>query len=142
MNHNNGFIRVMWRSYPYGWSIRSLTSEGEYQAELLIGSPTLRRLHSGRIAPADAAEIFRLADLSLTENQSGPVVDAKESSGHLARIDVEGEVVDSNIYYFRAQADVRPATFYYVEILYLIDGYIRPIVREISAIRENWRERS
>lgn len=135
---NLSTFRMLWKSYPYGWSIRSMDTDGNFQAELLLSSPPFRCLHSGYMRLEDVNEIVELAKQSLFHVDSEP---KQESTGYVGFLTMSlGQDAEENIpiYYFYPKEDCRASTKAFVQIVFIFDKYLHDRVEFLATNSDIW----
>lgn len=119
-------VRVFWQSHPYGWLLRWLNEEGRYAGELLSSAPPRRDLCSGTLNSDDAATAWRLVRAILEAETRSP--QHQSSAPHIGFVvpvtedDVEPEF---GSYYYYDSSDKRLSTRYYVQLVLILDSYMR-----------------
>ena len=132
-------VRVLWKSYPYGWLLRWLDEQGRYTAELMSFSPPYRHRSSGSLNADDAACAWQLVQRALestaTESQSPRVA---PHIGFIVPVPHQPENDPVNAYYYYSNVDNRNSTRCYVELILIIDKYLRDEYKNLLVDNSKW----
>lgn len=137
---NNVTISVLWKSFPYGWSIRSLDMDGNFQSELLLTSPPFRCLQSGLISEEHVHEIAVLAQKTIDLCKIETACTPAGNIGYLmiSHADDSDQQSEPVVYYYFPREDARASTRYYIQIVYIIDSYLRNHIQRIASQSDIW----
>jgi len=136
-------IRILWKSFPYGWVIRSLDLDGNFLAELLIETPPFRQLHSGKLPFLDATHVHELSRMALECIKSEPILsDVADHIGLLSIVENTSTATSRSAYHYYMRPDRRASTRHFLAIVFLLDSFIRPAIISVLARDDIWLEYS
>jgi hypothetical protein len=120
-------VRVSWQSRPYGWVLRWFGEQGHYTAELGSYAPPYRHIFSGSLTVDDAVTAWRYVQATLASVATEPAdPHVNPHIGFVVPVVTENDQLQQPVpYYYYAQPDKRQSTRQYVNLVLVLDPYIR-----------------
>lgn len=132
-----GLVRVFWQSHPYGWRLRWLGEEGQYTGELLCSAPPFHDLCSGSLNPDDANDAWRLVKTILASVTTEPALATPMSYvGYVVPVGPNDQ--SSPAYYYYPQDDKRLSTRNYVQLVLILDKYMKAHYQSLIDKDDSW----
>lgn len=136
-------VSVFWQSHPYGWRLRWFAENGRYAAELISSAPPYRQLCSGSLNLDDAAKAWHLVEEILASAAIEPAdPHAMAHIGYVVPVAPPDDIQKPVPYYYYPQQDKRKSTRHFVNLVHIIDGYLRSRHSELVNRDDLWEQQN
>lgn len=134
-------VRVLWQSHPYGWLLRWFDEHGRYAAELVSSAPPYRHLCSGSLNADDTPSAWQRVQALLASVATEPTdPHSTPHSGFVIPV-AAGDVEPQSIvpYYYYSRNDKRESTRHYVNLVLIIDKYMKSHYADLLSRDDLWQ---